>query len=54
MPVDVYDAAAWYAITPLSEKSIINGGRAYKIPDFTRGKYKNRKVIAPFDNEQVL
>ena len=43
MPIDVYDAASWYAITPLSEKSIKNHGRPYKIPDFTRGKYKTRK-----------
>ena len=52
MPIDVYDAAAWYAITPLSEKSIENGGRPYKIPDFTRGKYKIRKVNAPFDSDK--
>ena len=54
MPIDVYDAAAWYAITPLSEKSIKNGGRPYKIPDFTRGKYKTRKVDDPFDNDRVF
>lgn len=43
MPIDVYDAAAWYSITPLSEKSIRHHGKPYKIPDFTRGKYKTRK-----------
>lgn len=42
MPIDVYDAASWYAITPLSEKSIKHHGKPYKIPDFTRGKYKKR------------
>lgn len=52
MPIDVYDAAAWYAITPLSEKSIKNGGRPYKIPDFTRGKYKFRKPKPLFDSEK--
>ena len=52
MPIDVYDAAAWYAITPLSEKSIRNGGRPYKIPDFTRGKYKTRKANSPFDSNR--
>ncbi len=46
MPIDVYDAAAWYAITPLSAKSIKRNGKPYKIPDFTRGKYKTNK---PFD-----
>ena len=44
MPIDVYDAASWYAITPLSEKSIKHYGKPYKIPDFTKGKYKNRTL----------
>ncbi len=42
MPIDVYDTASWMAITPLSEKSIANGGEVQLIPDFTRGKYANR------------
>ena len=42
-PLDVYDLASWYSITPLSEKSIIEGGQVQNIPDFTRGKYKTRK-----------
>lgn len=42
-PIDVYDAAAWMSITPLSEISLQNGGTAVEIPDFTCGKYKNRK-----------
>lgn len=41
--IDVYDAAAWMCITALSEKSIINGNIPVEIPDFTNGKYKNRK-----------
>ena len=44
-PLDVYDFASWYAITPLSEKSIAEGGQVQNIPDFTRGKYKTRKQI---------
>jgi hypothetical protein len=36
--------ATWYAITPLSEKSIAEGGQLQYIPDFTRGKWKNRKA----------
>ena len=39
MPVDVYDAAAWMAITPLSEESIACGGKPVMIPDFTNGKW---------------
>lgn len=42
-PIDVYDMATWYAITPLSEKSIAEHGQVQEIPDFTRGKWKNRK-----------
>ena len=42
-PLDVYDLATWYAITPLSEKSIAENGQAQIIPDFTRGKWKMRK-----------
>lgn len=44
-PMDVYDYASWYAITPLSEKSIAAGGALQTIPDFTRGKWKTRKQI---------
>lgn len=44
-PIDVYDAAAWMCITPLSEISIKNGGQTVEIPDFTRGKYKDREPI---------
>ena len=44
-PLDVYDLATWYAITPLSEKSIAEGGTMQRIPDFTRGKWKTRKPI---------
>ena len=34
-PIDVYDAAAWMCITPLSEISIREGSRPVEIPDFT-------------------
>lgn len=44
-PLDVYDLATWYAITPLSEKSISEGGTLQNIPDFTRGKWINRKTV---------
>jgi len=39
MPVNVYDAAAWMSITPLSEQSIAQGGAPVAISDFTRGKW---------------
>lgn len=42
MPIDVYDAAAWMAVTPLSAESIKNGNVAVEFPDFTEGKWKIR------------
>ena len=42
-PQDVYDAVTWSAITPLSESSIQLGGESVKFPDFTQGKWMNRK-----------
>ncbi len=44
-PMDAYDAAAWSAITPLSERSIANNGEPQDFPDFTRGKCINNKPI---------
>ena len=43
MPIDVYDAAAWMSITYLTERSIAMGGAPVEIPDFTNGKYRDRK-----------
>ena len=40
--IDVYDAAAWSAPTPLSEKSVAENGSSQKFPDFTRGHWKAR------------
>jgi len=42
-PMDAYDAAAWSAITPLSELSIENNGEPQDFPDFTRGMWIKRK-----------
>ena len=42
-PMDCYDAAAWSAISGLSEMSIARGGALVDFPDFTRGKWINRK-----------
>ena len=43
MPIDIYDAAAWMVITPLSEQSIARQGAAVEIPDFTNGAWRTRK-----------
>lgn len=52
-PFDVYDLATWYAVTPLSEISIKENSAPQEMPDFTHGKYKNRKPIFGFDNYGV-
>jgi hypothetical protein len=41
-PIDVYDAAAWLSITPLSEESIAAGSSSVAVPDFTRGRWIDR------------
>ena len=50
-PLDAYDAAAWSAITPLSELSITNNGEPQDFPDFTRGKWFKRKPVFGFDDQ---
>lgn len=50
MPIDVYDAVAWSAITPLSEQSISEGFRTLEFPDFTEGRWKDRKPNFAFDD----
>ena len=49
MPIDIYDAVAWSAITPLSEQSIAEDYRTLAFPDFTEGKWKDRKPIFALD-----
>jgi len=50
MPIDIYDAVAWSAITPLSEQSIAEGFKTLAFPDFTRGLWKSRKPIFAFND----
>jgi hypothetical protein len=42
-PLDAYDAAAWSAITPLSDTSIANNGEVRNFPDFTRAQWIKRQ-----------
>jgi len=45
MDQDVYDAALWSSITPLSIASVANRSNSVDVPDFTRGNWeKNRPV----------
>ncbi len=44
MPIDVYEACAMMCVTALSEESIKRGSSPVEVPDFTRGKYRNRNI----------
>jgi hypothetical protein len=46
-PIDAYDAAAWMAVTCLSEDSIALGGAPVVFPDFTNGGWIGREPAAP-------
>ncbi len=50
-PQDVYDAATWSAITPLSEQSIALGNETVDFPDFTGGEWMYRKPTFAITNE---
>lgn len=42
---DVYDAALWSAVAPLSEISVANRAQSVDIPDFTNGAWKNNAPV---------
>ncbi len=50
-PLDAYDAAAWSAISPLSEMSVANGGGLVDFPDFTRGQWIKRAPRFAMDDK---
>jgi hypothetical protein len=43
LDMDVYDAALWSCISPLSEWSVANRSNSIDVPDFTAGAYKTNK-----------
>ncbi len=45
MDMDVYDAAAWSVVGPLSGRSVAANGEPQKIPDFTRGAWQRRAPL---------
>jgi predicted dehydrogenase len=47
LDIDVYDAAAWSVIAPLSEWSVANHSKPINVPDFTSGSWKTNQ---PVDN----
>ena len=44
--MDVYDAASWAAVNPLSIASVNRGSAPIDFPDFTGGKWQKREVSA--------
>ena len=42
---DVYDAALWSSISPLSEWSVAHNSNSINIPDFTGGAWKTNKPV---------
>ncbi|NHE56090.1 Gfo/Idh/MocA family protein [Cyclobacterium plantarum] len=45
LDMDVYDAASWSAIAPLSEWSVANRSENIDVPDFTRGAWRNNQPV---------
>jgi hypothetical protein len=45
MDQDVYDAATWSVIGPLSEWSVARRSQPIEVPDFTRGKWKTMEPL---------
>jgi hypothetical protein len=43
--MDVYDGAAWSAVSELTERSIAGRGRPIDCPDFTRGAWRSREPL---------
>lgn len=41
--LDVYDGAVWCSPVPLSVRSLDNGGRPVSVPDFTRGRWADKR-----------
>jgi hypothetical protein len=50
LDMDVYDAAAWSVVTPLSELSVTLGSVPVRFPDFTRGFWKNERKLGVMAN----
>jgi predicted dehydrogenase len=42
---DVYDAASWSAVGPVSDESVRNRSNSIDMPDFTRGAWKTNKAL---------
>lgn len=49
LDIDVYDAALWSSIAPLSEQSLANRSQSVDIPDFTGGAWKTNQPMMDLD-----
>lgn len=49
LDMDVYDAAGWSVIIPLSEWSVANGSMPVDIPDFTAGAWRTNQPLMDID-----
>lgn len=45
--IDVYDAATWSAPGPLSDASVASGSAPVPFPDFTRGRWQEKRASIP-------
>jgi predicted dehydrogenase len=45
LDIDVYDAAVWSSIAPLSEWSVANHSNPIAVPDFTSGSWKTNRPV---------
>ncbi|HEU5051538.1 MAG TPA: hypothetical protein VFT78_00430 [Hanamia sp.] len=49
--MDVYDAATYSVIAPLSEQSIILGNQTVEFPDFTEGGWMYQKPVFSLNDD---
>ncbi|MDA3923387.1 MAG: hypothetical protein PF904_01645 [Kiritimatiellae bacterium] len=42
---DVYDGVTWSSLVELTERSVLQGGSAVEVPDFTRGAWRTAKPL---------
>ena len=48
LDIDVYDAAAWSCIAPLTERSVASRSAAVDVPDFTSGSWTTNQPVDVF------
>jgi hypothetical protein len=42
---DVYDGVTWSSLVELTERSVLKGGSAVEVPDFTRGAWRTAQPL---------